>query len=74
MIRNYSGLVDSLNANATEVNALLIGCRELLGLGGYNATIDSDSFSAIQWGSRKASHPSRLTKDQNSNCGGRNGL
>eukprot|EP00268_Persea_americana_P043744 TRINITY_DN4402_c0_g1_i2.p7 TRINITY_DN4402_c0_g1~~TRINITY_DN4402_c0_g1_i2.p7 ORF type:complete len:104 (+),score=30.42 TRINITY_DN4402_c0_g1_i2:3517-3828(+) len=57
VIRNYSGSVDSLNANASKVYALLIGCRELLSLGGYNAIIEGDSVSAIQWGSGKASHP-----------------
>lgn len=28
--------------------SLLIGCRELSGLGGINAIIEGDSFSAIQ--------------------------
>ena len=50
-----------MNANAAEVYALLIGCHELLSLGGHNAIIEGDSFSAIQWGSGKVSHPWRLT-------------
>ena len=59
--RNYPGLVDSMNATAAEVNAMSIGCRELLSLRSYNTIIEGDSFSAIQWGSGKASHPWRLT-------------
>ena len=42
--------MDSLNANEAEVFALLIGYRELLRFGGYNAILEGDSFSAIQWG------------------------
>ena len=61
MIRNYYGPVDSMNANAAEVYAMFIGCRELLSLGSYNAIMEGDSYSAIQWGSRKDSHPWRLT-------------
>ena len=34
VIRNYSRPVDSLNANAAKVYALLIDCSELLSLGG----------------------------------------
>ena len=36
-----------------EVYALLVGCRELWKLGGYKEIIEGDSFSAIQWASRK---------------------
>ncbi|XXG42545.1 hypothetical protein AAC387_Pa01g2800 [Persea americana] len=61
VIRNYYGPVNSMNANAAEVYAMLIGCHELLSLGGYNAIIEGDSYSAIQWGSGKASHPWTLT-------------
>lgn len=41
--------------------ALLVGCWELLKLGALLAIIDGDSFSSIQWGSWKISHPWRLT-------------
>lgn len=40
--------------------ALLVGCRELLKLGGLLAIIEGDSFSAIQWGLRKTSYPWKL--------------
>lgn len=36
VIRSFSGPMDSLDANGAEVFALLVGCRELLKLGGYN--------------------------------------
>lgn len=49
--------MDSLNANEAEVFALSIGCRKLLKLNAYSAIIEGNSFSAIQWGSGKASHP-----------------
>ena len=61
VIRNYSGPVDSMNANAAEVYAMLIGCHELLRLGSSNAIIEGDSYLAIQWGPGKASYPWRLT-------------
>ena len=42
------------------MHALLIGCRELLKLGGLVAIIEGGSFLAIQWGSRKTLCPWRL--------------
>ena len=48
VIRNYSRLVDTINANAAGVYAMLIDYRELLSLGSYNAIIEGDSHSAIQ--------------------------
>lgn len=53
--------MDALDANEAKMYALLIGCRELLKLGGLVAIIEGDSFSAIQWGSRKTSYPWRLS-------------
>lgn len=60
VIRSFFGPLDSLNANEAEVYALLIGYHELLRLRGYNVIIEGDSFSAIQWGSRKATASWRL--------------
>ena len=45
-----------MNANAAEVYAMLIGCHELFRVGSSNAIIEGNSYSAIQWGSGKASH------------------
>lgn len=39
---------------------MLVGCRELRRLGGHNAIIEVDSFSAIQCGSGNACYPWRL--------------
>lgn len=52
--------MDSLNANEVKVFALLIGCLELLRLGAYNAILQGDSLSTIQWGSGKACNPWKL--------------
>ena len=60
VIRSFFGPLNSLNADKAEVYALLIGYHELLRLGGYNVIIEGDSFSAIQWGSRKATASWRL--------------
>lgn len=60
VIRSFFGPLHSLNANEAEVYALLIGYHELLRLRGYNVIIEGDSFSAIQWGSRKATASWRL--------------
>ena len=57
MLRNFSGSMDSLNANEAEVYALLIGCLGLLTLESINAIIEGDSYLAIQWGSGEASIP-----------------
>ena len=56
-IRKYSRPADSLNANEVEVFALLIGCLELLRLDDYNAILQGDSLSTIQWGTGKACNP-----------------
>lgn len=58
-VKNFSGSINSLDANGDEVFSLLVSCRELWKLGGYNA-ISGGSFSTIQWGSGKSSSPSRL--------------
>ena len=55
-VRRFCGPFDGSDANA-EVFALPIGCRELSRLDGYKAIIEGDSFSTIQWGSGKSSHP-----------------
>lgn len=60
IVRNFSGPADSLDANKAEVLALLIGFRELRSLKGFNAIIEGDSFSAIQWSPKKPSFPWRL--------------
>ena len=60
MVRSFFGHTDASDVNEAELVALLICCRELLKLGGFNAIIEGDSFLAIQWGSGRASHPWRL--------------
>eukprot|EP00268_Persea_americana_P021504 TRINITY_DN21462_c0_g1_i1.p1 TRINITY_DN21462_c0_g1~~TRINITY_DN21462_c0_g1_i1.p1 ORF type:complete len:102 (+),score=15.12 TRINITY_DN21462_c0_g1_i1:109-414(+) len=40
IIRIFSGLVNPLDANEAEVFALLIGCHELLGMGGFNPLLE----------------------------------
>lgn len=50
----------TLNVNEPEVFALLVHCRELRRLRGYNAIIEGDSFSAIQWGLGNLSYPWHL--------------
>ena len=52
--------MDASDANEAEMYALLIGCRELLKLGGLAAIIEGDSFSVIKWSPRKTSFPWRL--------------
>ena len=59
VVRNFSGPVNSLDADEAEVFALPIGCRQLLRVGFLNPFL-GDSFLAIQWGSGKAIHPWRL--------------
>ena len=41
-------MVDSLDANESEINALLVGCHELRTLEGSKAIIEGVSLSAIQ--------------------------
>lgn len=48
---NYSGLIKCIDSNGAEVFAVLMGWWELRKLDGYNAIIEGDSFSVIQWGS-----------------------
>ena len=36
---------------------LLVGCRELHSMGGYDAFLEGDSFPAIQWGLGKSFCP-----------------
>lgn len=55
----HSSSVDVSDANGAEVYALLMGCRELSGLGDYNALIEGDCILAMQWGTGEASHPWR---------------
>ena len=62
IVRNFSGPADSLDANKAEVLALLIGFHELRSLKGFNAIIEGDSLSAIQWSSKKSSFPWRLAE------------
>ena len=52
--------MDASDANEAKMYAILIGGGELLNLGGLVAIIEGDSFSVIQWGSRKTSYPWRL--------------
>lgn len=40
--------------------SLLLGCKELKVLNGFNAIIERDSFSAIQWGSTSLIYPWRM--------------
>lgn len=47
----YAGPVDCVDSNRVEVYPMLMGCHELCKLKGYNAIIEGDSLSAIQWGS-----------------------
>lgn len=60
VIRRFSGPLESSDANEIGVFALLVGCRELRTMGGYNFILEGNSFSAIQWGSGKSSYPWRL--------------
>ncbi|XXG62250.1 hypothetical protein AAC387_Pa05g0650 [Persea americana] len=46
IVRSFLGLIDSLDANETELFAILIGCREFLRMGGYSATLEGDSFAS----------------------------
>lgn len=50
VFRSYSSPLESLDANEVEAFALLVGCHELGRMGGYNAILEHDSFSVIQWG------------------------
>ena len=60
MVRSFSGPIDSLDANETELFAILVGCRELLQMAGYGAILEGDSFSVIKWCSGSSSYPWRL--------------
>eukprot|EP00268_Persea_americana_P068557 TRINITY_DN9561_c0_g1_i1.p2 TRINITY_DN9561_c0_g1~~TRINITY_DN9561_c0_g1_i1.p2 ORF type:complete len:160 (-),score=26.36 TRINITY_DN9561_c0_g1_i1:1098-1577(-) len=60
VVRRFCGPGDALDANEAEMYALLIGCQQLLKLDGFAAIFEGDSFSALQWGSRKISYPWRL--------------
>lgn len=60
VVRNFSGHVDSLNANEAGVFNLLIGCHELLRMEGFNHILEGGFVSAMQWGSVKAFHRWRL--------------
>ena len=57
IVKSFYWPFDGKDANEAEVFALLIGCRELSRLDRYKAFIEGDSFSAIQWGLGKSSHP-----------------
>lgn len=50
VIKNFSSPISSSDANGAEVFALLVGRSKLQKMGGYNAIIEDDSFSAIQSG------------------------
>lgn len=58
--KKISEPVSSMDSNGAKVFALLVGCSELLKLRGYNAIIEGDPFSNIQWGLVKSSFPWRL--------------
>lgn len=58
--KNFPEPVSSMDSNGAKVFALLVVCHELLKLGGYNAIIEGDPFSTIQWGLVKSSFPWRL--------------
>ena len=51
VVRSYSGPLESLDSNKAEVFASLLGYRELCRMGSFNAILECDSFSSIQWGS-----------------------
>lgn len=46
----YSGSINCFDPNEVETFAMLVGCRELMKLGGHNAIVEGDSFSAIRRG------------------------
>ena len=48
VLRNFSGPVDTLDANEAEVSALLIGCHELARKAPLNPIPEGGSFSSIQ--------------------------
>ena len=56
-VRNFSRPVDSLDSNESEINALLVGCRELHKLEGSKVIIERDSFYAVQWSLGNCSYP-----------------
>lgn len=53
VLPRFSGHVEASNANEAQMFAMLVGCRELLNLSAHSVVIEGDSFSVIQWGSRK---------------------
>ena len=57
IVKNFVGPVNCVDSNRAEMYALLVGCRELRQLGGFMQIIEGDSFSTIQWGFGKSSHP-----------------
>lgn len=57
IVRSLSRPIDSSDADETKLFAILIGCRELLQMGGYSAILEGDSFSIIQWCSGSSSSP-----------------
>lgn len=57
---SYSRSVDVLESNEAAVFAMLVGCRELRRLGGQNAIVEGDSFTAIKWGSGNVCYPWRM--------------
>lgn len=56
---NYFGSVECIDSNGAEVFAMLMRCHKLHMLGGHNAMIERDSFSAIQWGLSQSRRPWR---------------
>ena len=48
IIKNFVGPVNCVDSNGAEMHALLVGCRELRQLGGFQAIIEGNSFSTIQ--------------------------
>lgn len=50
VVKNFSSPISSSDANGAEVFALLVGRSKLQKMGGYNAIIEDNSFSAIQSG------------------------
>lgn len=56
----FAGFQGVWKLRMPEMIAMLVGCRELLNLSAHSAVIEGDSFSVIQWGSRKTYDPWRL--------------
>lgn len=60
VVRRFSGSVEGSNADEIEMLPMLVGCQELLNLSARSAVTEGDSFSVIQWGSRKTCDPWHL--------------